>query len=69
MDVASSEEVQDQEEKAADTLPPSPDSGRRPRPREQLATLPGDSDFEHHDTIPAPPWQEEPTQEGSRANL
>jgi hypothetical protein len=25
-----------------------------------MATLPGDEDFECHDTIPAPPWFEVP---------
>ena len=52
-----------------DTLPPGPnhDLGRSgehkrvPGARERLATLPDlDEDFEHHDTIPAPPWLDEP---------
>ena len=67
MAIASKEDAQ-HEEHAPDTLPPAPDSGRRPRPREQLATLPGDPDFEHHDTIPAPPWLDEPATE-SQATL
>lgn len=37
---------------------------RTPTPRETLATLPDselpDLDFEPHDTIPAPPWLDEP---------
>jgi len=57
-----SEEASEHSEDKADTLRPAPDSGRRPRPREQLATLPGEQDFEHHDTIPAPPWLEEPVE-------
>jgi len=66
MKLGQSEEVSDQAEDAADTLPPAPDSGRRPRPRDQLATLPGEQDFEHHDTIPAPPWLDEPLENAHR---
>ena len=56
-----SEEALEQEKEAADTLPPiPPDSGRRPRPRDRMATLPGEEEFECHDTIPAPPWFEAP---------
>jgi hypothetical protein len=59
--VGPSEEVTEQSEDTADTVPPAPDSGRRPRPREQLATLP-EGEFERHDTIPAPPWLDEPNE-------
>ena len=62
MNAGNSEEVGERPEEQGDTLRPVPDSGRRPRPREQLATLPGVEDFEHHDTIPAPPWLDEPTE-------
>lgn len=56
------------ESEAPDTLPPDPISERArqserrrvPGPREAFATLPdGDEGFEHHDTIPAPPWHDE----------
>jgi hypothetical protein len=46
-----------------ESTPPAPDSGRRPRPREQMATLPGDQEFERHDTIPAPPWSDDEVEE------
>jgi hypothetical protein len=60
MTIGTSEEASNPANESADTVRPAPDSGRRPRPREQLATLPGEQDFEHHDTIPAPPWLDEP---------
>ena len=59
MNVGHSEEASNPEEETG-TVSPAPDSGRRPRPRDQLATLPGEQDFELHDTIPAPPWLDEP---------
>jgi len=31
-----------------------------PAPRGQLATLDDEVDFDFHDTIPAPPWLDEP---------
>ena len=58
MPIGPSEEAPSQPEQAPDTVPETPDSGRRPRQREQMATLP-DGDFEPHDTIPAPPWLDE----------
>ncbi len=69
MAIGRSEEAPKREQEAPDTLPPAPDSGRRPRPRDQLATLPGETDFEHHDTIPAPPWQEESSPENVLQSL
>lgn len=33
---------------------------RPPPPRGQLATLDEESGFDFHDTIPAPPWLDEP---------
>ena len=64
--LAASEPAADENE-APDTLPPGPTSefgrtGERKRvPREALATVPDiEEDFEHHDTIPAPPWIEDP---------
>jgi hypothetical protein len=62
MRIGASEEVHERPEETPDTERQAPDSGRRPRPREQLATLPGEQDFEHHDTIPAPPWLDEPVE-------
>ena len=60
MTIWAREEVAEQQQEASDTQPPAPDSGRRPRPRDRMATLPGEDDFERHDTIPAPPWFESP---------
>jgi hypothetical protein len=64
MSAGTSEEASEPENKP-DTLRPVPDSGRRPRPRDQLATLPSEQDFERHDTIPAPPWLDEPIENTS----
>jgi len=60
MTIFARNEAPEQHQEAAETQPPAPDSGRRSRPRDRMATLPADEDFERHDTIPAPPWFESP---------
>ena len=63
--LAASEPAVVDENEAPDTLPPAPSSERtgehKRLPREAFTTFPDlEEDFEHHDTIPAPPWMDDP---------